>query len=944
MMIKTVKDVRRLLCAFVIAAAGVCLLSPAAEAGVQERLPFSDKIIYGKLENGLQYYIRQNDLPLDKVEMRLNVRTGSLNETEAERGVAHFVEHMAFNGTRNFEGNDLIKFMEKVGLTFGQHTNAYTSSEVTNYQLSVPAERDELITDSFKIMRDWADGITFDEKEIESEKGVITEEWRMRNDVRSRIRNMAREYLLEGSLYPLRDPIGLMEVVESADKALLKGYYDKWYTPENMSVIVVGNIDPEKAEKLIKQNFTSLKAKKTPEKADTSVPFREGLRVRTITDPEATSVSLSYNLFSREGRVETYEHLKQNVLESGAMSMLNKRVSAKILEKKSELLSFRAGKSGMTDSLALTRFSVTTRPETIDSDISEMLTEIERVRRYGFNADELRDFITSQKTNIERAASPDYKYPSSKYADMIADYDTFGGHLTEFTQDKALLDRIFGETDIKDYNEAFNRLLLSNSRMVILTMPERDADKISVTEEKFLKIQSGAEKSEIKAEASRGILDKIIDKEPQGGVIKSREVFANVDGELITYGNGVRLFIKSNPVDKNRFMLTAKKPGGFSVMGDEEILYADFMQRALVSSGFQGISRRDLQTFLAGKRANAAPSVTGSTFDFGGGGDSEDMETMFQLIYKYLTAPDIDSNAFDALMKSTANSLESAEKDKKTVFFRDVAEKMLNDKYRRGHLLAADLPNITPEKLMKIYKAYFGDINNFIFVISGDADRDKTAELGRKYLGGLPAVNVNAAAVDRGVRLRDKSGTAEGFGDVENRSTVMIRFDKDVEYTANGRYISSLLRRVMDQRMRENIRENMGGVYSISSAVSYSDYPETVFSGRVSFTCDPARRDEIVREAAGIINDIAENGVTLKELETAKNQQNVQYDAAGEDNRFWVNSLIFDFIRDEPVLSVAERKETVSGLSLEIVNAFAAEYMKDMRIFVASYNPEAKVE
>lgn len=943
-MIKTVKNVRRLITALAAVFACGFLLNSAAWAGVEEKLPFSDKIIYGKLENGLQYYIRQNDLPMDKAELRLNVRTGSLNETEAERGVAHFVEHMAFNGTRNFKGNDLIKFMEELGLTFGQHSNAYTSSENTYYQLSVPAERDELIADSFKIMRDWADGITFDEKEIEREKGVITEEWRMRNDMRSRIRNMSREYLLEGSLYPQRDPIGLMEIIASADKALLKGYYDKWYTPENMSVIVVGNIDPEKAEKLIKQNFASLKAKKTPEKADTSVPFQEGLRVRTITDPEAASVSLSYNIFSREGRVETYEHLRRNVLESGAMSMLNKRVAAKILEKRSELLSFRAGKSGMTDSLALTRFSIMTRPETIDSDIKEMLTEIERVKRYGFNADELREFVTSQKTYLERAASPDYKYPSDKYADMIAQYDTFGGHLTEFTQDKALLDRIFGETDIKDYNEAFSRLLLSDSRMVILTMPERDADKISVTEEKFLKILSEAEKSEIKAEASGGILDKIISKEPEGGIIKSRKSFANVDGELITYGNGVRLFIKNNPVDKNRFMLTAKKPGGFSVMGDEEILYADFMQKALIASGFQGISRRELQTFLAGKRVNAAPSVTGSTFDFGGGGDSEDMETMFQLIYKYLTAPDIDRNAFDALIKSTANSLENAEKDKKTVFFRDAAEKMLNDNYRRGYLLEADLPGITPEKLMKIYKAYFSDINNFIFVISGDVDREKTAELGRRYLGGLPAVNVRAEAVDRGIRLKDKYGTAEGFGDVENRSTVMIRFDKDVEYTANGRYSTSLLRRVLNQRMRENIREDMGGVYSVSAFISYSDYPETVFSGRVSFTCDPARRDGIIEEVLRIINDIAENGITSKELETAKNQQNVQYDASGEDNRFWAGTIVFDFIRDEPVLSVGELKEIVNGISLESVNAFAAEYMKDMRIFAASYNPEAKVE
>lgn len=918
-----------------------CAVKRTSDTESAERLPFSDKILYGTLDNGLRYYIKQNDFPADKVELRLNVRSGSLNETEEERGVAHFVEHMAFNGTTNFEGNDLIKFLDQVGLTFGQHTNAYTSSDNTNYMLSVPAENAQLIEDSFLIMREWADGISFDTEEIEKEKGVITEEWRARNDVRNRLRILSREYLLEGSLYVQRDPIGLMGVVAGANRDLLKGYYDKWYTAGNMSVTVVGNIDPARAEELVKKYFSSLEERETPDPADGTVPLIDGLRIRTATDPEATSASISYNLFEHEGKIETYPHLRQNLLELGAMSMLNKRVESKILEKQIELISFRGGKAA-TVGLGFTRFNVITRPESFDSDIREMLTEIERAKRYGFNEDELQEFIVSQRTFLDRAASPDYKYPSDQYVNMIISYDTYGGHLTEFTQDKALLDRIFAETSIEDYNRAFNRLLESDSRMVMITIPERDAGKVFLDEAKFEAIAAEVADSEIAPPAESGFIDKIIDKEPEGGVIASRTAYPNLDGELITYGNGARLFIKNNVSDKNRFMLTAKKQGGLSVLNDEEALYSNLMQQALTSSGFDGISRRELQTFMADKRVTVAPSVTNNTFDFGGGGDSEDLEAFFQLLYMSITAPDIDPNAFAAIITATETALRNNEQDKKAVFFRDVPGAMMNGNYRRAYLLESDLPDITPAKLLELYEKHFTDIDNFIFVLSGDVDRDRAVELGRIYLGGLPAGGTEAKSVDRGVRLKDKFGRASGYGDIENKATVLIRFDKDIEQVDGGEYYTVILRRILNQRLRESIREDMGGVYSVSAAIGYSDFPETAFSGRVSFTCDPARKDEIIAEALRVIKDITENGVTEQELAVAKNQQGVQLDSAAEQNWYWVGDISNKLIEDKAVLSAAEKKEIVNSLKLEDLNRHSKEFLEDMRIFIAVYNPEVK--
>ena len=252
--------------AFIVSACAVKQKSTQTEA--VEMLPFSKLTVTGKLDNGMNYYIIQNKMPVDKIELRLNVRSASLNETEEERGLAHFVEHMAFNGTKNFSGNELVRFLEEAGLSFGHHSNAYTSFGNTNYMLSVPAADKSLLEQSFVILRDWADGVTFDEDEIEKEKGVITEEWRTRNESWYRLSLKARNEMYAGSRYTEREPIGLMEVVAGANKKLLKGYYDRWYTAGNMSVVVAGNIEVEEAKALIEKHFNTVEKRTSPNQAD----------------------------------------------------------------------------------------------------------------------------------------------------------------------------------------------------------------------------------------------------------------------------------------------------------------------------------------------------------------------------------------------------------------------------------------------------------------------------------------------------------------------------------------------------------------------------------------------------------------------------------------------------------------------------------------------------
>ena len=468
----------------------------ANEQSAQEELiPFSDKVVTGVLDNGLKFYIKQNDFPSDKIELRLNVRSGSLNETDEERGLAHFVEHMAFNGTKNFKGNDVINFMEEAGLVFGKDTNASTSTEYTNYQLTVPYDNNRLINTAFLILKDWAVNITFDKEEIEKEKGVIIEEWRARNDARYRLSVESRKHTLAGSLYPERDPIGVMDIVKSANKELLEGYYKKWYRPDNMAVIVVGNIDIERAEKLIMDNFADIPVSQVYEPASKNINYPKGIRTAVVSDKEAKGIFATLYIYHKGKETTTYSEFKEDVLEMGALNMFARRMMLDIQEKKLNLLALRGNVNISGDNTKIVTISGSFLPNTFNASLKSMLQEIERVKRYGFTKDELNYFKTTQMAFLDKASKEDYNFPSSKYADQLSDFDTKGGYFTEFHQYEKLFEKVFNETNITSFNRAFQNMVSSNDMLLLVSAPENQLSDINISSDIFNKMNAEIEKS-----------------------------------------------------------------------------------------------------------------------------------------------------------------------------------------------------------------------------------------------------------------------------------------------------------------------------------------------------------------------------------------------------------------------------------------------------------------
>lgn len=906
-------------------------------------LPFSEKITKGRLKNGLTYYLVKNKYPEKRVEFRLNVRTGSLNETDEEQGLAHFVEHMAFNGTKHFKHNELVEFLEDAGLTFGKHSNAYTSTNVTNYQLSIPSKRKDLIDKAYLIISDWADGLLFNEDEIEKEKGVITEEWRMRKSANSRLGKQLRKVTMAGSRYITRDPIGKMEVVQGADRKLLKGYYDKWYTPENMSVIIVGDIDVKETERKVIDLYSKIKSRKTPKKADDRIPHVKGLRIAVATDPEASGIRVSFNHLFKSEKTITYPLYRESLKRQIAMSLFSKRINRKISDKKVPMIRCFAIAANLVPETDTANFIFIPKNKEVKKGITSLFTEIEQVKRFGYTDVEFDEYIARRIKLLEDYSKPGKRYESTNIANEIIAFDLSNTHLMSPNQQLELFKKAASEINLSDINSAFNQVLEAENRVVTISMPEADKD-LAFTKEEILKIIDKVKSSELKPYSLGKAKDKLIDKKPLPGKIISREKLELVDAYSYTFSNNARLIIKETKFTPGMFSLAGMKKGGLSIISDKDFKIAGHAAAIIDRSGFEGIPVNDIPRILAGKNINVSPNSGGYSYGFTGGGSSEEAELLFQMLHLYITRPVVDENALSNYKAYLKQMIKIKSKNKMFNFFKNSQEKIYNENFRPGNIELEEVDLLTKEKIITLYKEMFGDINNFTFTITGDVDREKIAELGRIYIGSLKAKENKSDYLDRQVRLKPNT-TGEnillsGGGEIENRATIKMRYESDADFSIENTNKLLLLKKILSAKLRVKIREEKGGVYSIGAYLRMTSIPSNKYTGLISFTCDPARAMEITKEVEKILKDFADNGVKESELEKAKKQTLTEIDTAVKLNAYWLNGISTYTGFGWPLEKMVQKDEIIKNTTKKEIDAIAAKYLKPGSGYTLIFAPE----
>lgn len=908
-------------------------------------LPFNNKVIKGELKNGLKYYILKNNLPSNKIEFRLNIRSGSLNETEQERGLAHFLEHMAFKGTKNYPDNTIVKFLEAAGLSFGPDTNAYTSHENTNYQLSVPYDNKTLILDTFQIFRDWAGDIVFKESDFNKERGVILEEERVRNTYMYRLFKGRFTELFNKSLYTERMPIGLTNIIKNAKISDLEGYYKKWYRPNNMSIVVVGNIDPAYAKKIIIEKFSDLKNEYTPKKANGNIEVPKGLRVKEINEKELKFIQLEMNYLYPGSISSTMKSFKEDLMLEAITAMFNKRVDLDIKEKKLDLQDIEMYSSNVGNNYKTLNVSVSLNKGDYNKYLDTFLREIEKVKRYGFTENELNYYKTYKMNEVNNMAQEGYKLKSSTYAEIISDYDTSGGYFLDFKTNKKLTEEVFKELKLEEYNKLIQKILSENDRVFVSYIPNSMKGKLVVTKDSLEAKINKISKEEIKKIEDISSNKKLITERIVPGKIINKIAHKNINATEFVYSNGVRLFVKKDTNKFKEFNFIASKQGGMSIMNNKEYLLIDILKESLLNSGFKGISNRELNDILVDKEISFGISSNMYHNSFYGGGKTNDIETLFQFLFKSITSTDISNDALDVIKDSYKLNLELAEKDDKVQFLRKANKTKYNDNYRRQYLLSSDIQNISKQELENLYAKYWtNDINNFVFAVVGDIDVNKVGELGAKYIGSIKPSNNKPYIKDTKVKLRKHNASIVGNVQNEYKSTLDFTLMKNGNTYEYGEYLSSIASQILDIRLRETIREELGGTYGVRVLINYVNIPSTKTIGNIVLTYEPDRKNEIKKTILEIYDEFAKKGVSEKEIEVAKSILSNIYKSYALENEFWTSNITFNNIFNLKTYSSNEIQNIIKNIKIDDVNNFIKDYFLETDMFITELEPSKNVK
>ncbi|MEE3185486.1 MAG: insulinase family protein [Gemmatimonadota bacterium] len=869
--------------------------SPALEhartGALRDPMPVGPGVTVGQLENGLQYYIRENSEPANRAEFSLVVKVGSVVEDEDQLGLAHFLEHMAFNGTENFEKQELIDFMESIGMRMGADLNAGTSFDETRYMLQIPTDSPEVMANTFQILEDWAHGLTLDPEEIDKERGVIIEEWRLRRGAAARIQDEQFPVLLRDSRYAERSPIGTVESLETFEHEALRRFYRDWYRPDLMAVIAVGDFDRAEVEALLIEHFEGISAPENPrERIEYSVPDHDETLFTIATDEELTSTSVAvYHMLALDEQ-ETIGGYRQQLVEGLYNGMLNLRLGEIARNPNPPFLGAGSSKGSLVRSKGAYLLSANVPEDGIERGLEVVFTEAERVARFGFTASELERQKIDVLRGIERAYTDRANRGSASYAAEYSraflDDEPIPGIEYEFE----LYKRFIPEITLTEVNQIGSEWIRPQNRVVVVTGPEKE-DLDMPSEEALLAVLTGVADMEITAYEETVIDQPLLAEIPEGSTVVGTREFAEdiVEWEL---GNGVRVALKPTDFREDQVLFQGFSPGGTSLASDEEWIPASSATVLIQGGGLGPFNTTDLRRVLTGKVASARPFI--SSFEEGvtGSGSPQDLETMFQLIYMTFTAPRADPEYFEVFNTRNRTSLQNRDASPAVAFNDAINRIMTQDALRSRPVTVETLDHTDLGGSLAFYQDRFEDASDFTFIFVGNIDLDVMRPLVERYLGGLPSTNRVETWRDLGER--PPRGVIEEIvrKGLEPQSQTRLFFTGSIDYGDRSQRLGiAVMTSVLETRLREVLREELGGTYSVSVGSSFSWRPAGQYRLSISFGSDPERADELLAAVYEEIDRLKISPPDEAEVNDVLEAQRRAWETNQESNSWWLSVL-----------------------------------------------------
>lgn len=905
-------------------------------------VPMDQNFRYGKLDNGLTYYIRKNAEPKQRAEFYIAQNVGAILEEDSQNGLAHFLEHMAFNGTKNFPGKGIINYFETVGVKFGYNINAFTSVDETVYNLSdVPTTREGIIDSALLVLHDWSSFITLDPQEIDNERGVIREEWRTGRSAERRMykQNMATIY--KGSKYATRDVIGDINVINNFKHQELKDYYAKWYRPDLQSIIIVGDIDVDQIEQKIKAMFADIKKPVNPAtRVFYELPDNDEPLVGIASDPEArnTILYLYYKYDATPNDQKNIGYMRASMIRELISTMISARLN-EITQKPNPPFVFAAsGMGSMVRTKSAFMFYAALKNEGMLDGFKGLVREAERVKQFGFTASELDRAKADYLRNLENQLKEKDKQKNETYVWQAVNNFLEAEPIPGIEFEHAFANGIMPTITINELNAYVTKLVTDKNMVITIQGPQKEG-VVFPTEASIL-----ASLKEVKAEKIEAYVDNVSTKPLVEKVAKPGKVTKvnanNVFGTTeIVLSNGAKVVFKSTDFKEDEVSLTAFSNGGYSLADNKTLPSATFATQIISNAGVGEFSKTDLDKMLAGKIVNVRPVIGEDYEGISGNASPKDFETMLQLVYLYFTAPREDVESFNTYMERMKAFMANASADPRKAFSDSITIAMAN---RNPRVMPQDLEYLNKvdyKMVMDFYKNRFADASDFTFIFTGNIKAEEAKPLVEKYIGGLPAVKRKDVAKDNGVRA--PKGKVSNFFNKPlqtPKSSVYIAFTGDAQYNLENMVLVSYINSILQNRYLEEIREKEGGTYGVSVGMSIGDFPTQSYVLRMIFDTDPEKRDKLIGIIYSEIEKIKANGPLEEDVNKAKEFMLKQYDQNQRENRYWSG-----VIREKYESGIDKHTtylDVVKSVNVEKVKAFANKMFSQGNIVEVVMSPE----
>jgi zinc protease len=909
-----------------------------------QTLPVDPAVTVGQLPSGVRYYIRANPEPRDRAELRLVVRAGSVLEDDDQLGLAHFVEHMAFNGTKNFAKQELVDYLEGIGMRFGPDLNAFTSFDETVYILKVPTDSAELVTTAFQILEDWAHNLTFDHEEIDKERGVVIEEWRLGRGAAARIFDKQFPVLFKDSRYAERLVIGDREILETFDHETLKRFYRDWYRPDLMAVIAVGDFEVETIEDLIRQHFADLPMPDDPrERPSFPVPDHDETLFAIATDPEATFSSISVYWKQSLRDESTVGAYRQSIVESLFNRMLNQRLYELTQQADPPYLGAFSGQGRFIGAKEVYILGAGVQNNGIERGLEALLTEAERVARHGFTESELEREKRELLREIEQVYAERAKTESEAYAGEYVRSFLYDEPTPGIAHEYELHQQLVPGVGLEEVNRLAREWIIDRNRVILASAPEKEDIGVP-TEDALLRIFSAVESAEIAAYVDAASEAPLVAQPPQPAEIIEIEEIEEVGVQRWTLANGVRVLLKPTDFKDDEILVRAWSPGGTSLADDEGYVAATTADAVVTRGGAGDFNLIDLQKKLAGKAVRVSPFIASLSEGFSGRVSPADVETLFQLIYLYFTAPRRDEEAYLSFKSRVQASLANRSADPVTAF-RDTLRVTLTQYHYRTRPPTVELyDEMDLDRSFAFYRDRFADASDFTFVFVGSFQADSLRPLIQAYLGGLPSIGREETWRDEGIRPPTGVIHKVVYRGIEPKSQTQIAFTGPFEWTRDNRYALRSLANVMRIRLREVLREDLGGTYGVGvSGVGTRD-PREEYEIRISFGTAPERLEELTGVVFQQIDSLKQYGPTQKDIEKVQEMQRRQREEGLRENSYWLGQLVaYDQYGDD-LRDILTYETLINGLAAETVQEAANRYLRADNYVRVSLYPEQQEE